>query len=174
MKKSDLIIMPDFFDRYINLVEDQTVHQVLRMNSAIFENSWDKLDMLGDQVYAPGKWTARDIVQHCIDTERILAYRALCFARNDSTVLPGFDEVDYARYTQANRRTLSDLLEEFSIVRTSTMSMFENFSEEMLLREGVANGNRISVLALGFTIAGHVLHHARILEERYFPLIETE
>lgn len=171
MEKHDLLFVPEFYDRYIDLVEEVPVCQALLESSTIFEEVVSSLEALEDTVYAPGKWTARDIVQHCIDTERILAYRALCFARNDTTALPGFDETNYACYTLANERSLPDLLEEFSIVRTSTVFMFENFSEQMLLREGIANGKKISVLALGLTIAGHAIHHLRILEERYFPLI---
>lgn len=171
LEKNNLLFVPEFYDRYIDLVDDVPASQALLESSTIFEDVVSSLEALEDRIYAPGKWTAKDILQHCIDTERILAYRALCFARNDSTVLPGFDEADYARYTLANERTLPDLLEEFSIVRTSTVFMFENFSEEMLLKEGIANGKRISVLALGLTIAGHAIHHLRILEERYFPLI---
>lgn len=171
MEKSSLLFVPEFYGRYIDLVDDIPVSQALLESSTIFEDVAGNLEALENKVYATGKWTARDILQHCIDTERILAYRALCFARNDSTVLPGFDEEDYARYTLANERSLPDLLEEFSIVRTSTVFMFENFSDEMLLKEGVANGERISVLALGLTIAGHAIHHLGILKERYFPLI---
>lgn len=171
MEKNNLLIVPEFYGRYIELVGDVPTSLALLESSTIFEDVAGNLEALEDKVYAPGKWTARDILQHCIDTERILAFRALCFARNDSAVLPGFDENDYAQYTLANERTIPDLLEEFSIVRTSTVFMFENFSDEMLKREGVANGKKISVLALGLTIAGHAIHHLRVLEERYFPLI---
>jgi hypothetical protein len=163
--------MPDFFDRYINLVGEESVSRSLSLSSTLFEEIADRMKALGDTVYAPGKWTVKDILQHCIDTERILAYRALAFARNEKAELPGFDEETYASHTLARERTLDDLLEEFEVVRTATIWLFENFSDQMLFREGVANGRRISVLALGFTIVGHAIHHVRILEERYFPLL---
>ena len=34
--------------------------------------------------YAEGKWTVKEILGHIIDTERVYAYRALRFARNDA------------------------------------------------------------------------------------------
>src|SRR5439155_21764222 len=54
--------------------------------------------------YAPGKWTIKQIVGHLIDDERIYGYRALRFARNDATELPGFDQEEFARFSNANRR----------------------------------------------------------------------
>jgi len=32
---------------------------------------------------------------------------------------------------------------------------------------GTANSNRFSVRSLGWAIAGHAMHHVRILNERY-------
>lgn len=165
--------MPDFFDRYINLVEDQTVTEALEQTSLTFHQILDSLALLKDTVYAPDKWPAKEIIQHCIDTERILSYRALRFARNDKTQLPGFDESLFARHTLATRRSIPDLLNEFSLVRKSTQIMFSNFDSEMLLRKGICFDREVSVLSLGFIIAGHPIHHRYILEERYFPLIHS-
>src|SRR5436190_20695402 len=47
--------------------------------------------------YAPGKWTLKESLGHLIDTERIMAYRALRISRNDRTPLAGFDQDDYVR-----------------------------------------------------------------------------
>ena len=122
---------------------------------------------LGDYVYAPGKWTPKDIVQHLIDTERIMAYRALRFARFDSTSLPGFEEDDFARSARASRRTIADLYAEFGAVRQASLSLFRSFSEEMLEGTGVCAGQTLSVLALGFVLVGHPIHHANVVRERY-------
>jgi hypothetical protein len=164
--------MPDFFDRYIHLVSDFPLPEALAESSTVFQAVSDPVLRLGEKVYAPAKWTSKDILQHCIDTERILSYRALRFARNDQTRLPGFDESLFAQHSSANDRTVSDLLDEFALVRQSTLAMFLSFTPEMILRHGICFERQVSVLALGFIIAGHALHHRAILEQRYFPLLD--
>lgn len=117
--------------------------------------------------YAEGKWTIKEILVHLSDDERIYAYRALRFARNDKTELPGFEQDDYARYSGANERSLDDILEELTTVRSATISLFNSFDNEALLRAGVANGHIMSVRAAAFHIAGHELHHINIIKARY-------
>ena len=117
--------------------------------------------------YAEGKWTIREILAHIIDDERIYAYRALRFARNDKTELPGFEQDDYALESGANERTIEDLLREFASVRNATISLFESFAGRALLRTGVASGNVMSVRAAAYHIAGHELRHMNIIRERY-------
>lgn len=120
-----------------------------------------------DYRYAEGKWTIKEIIQHIIDTERILAYRALRISRNDSTPLPGFDENTYAVNTPANTRSLQDLLTELSAVRHSNLLLFKSFSEEQLLSKGIASDQPISVRAIGFMIIGHQKHHQNVFLEKY-------
>lgn len=120
-----------------------------------------------DYRYAPGKWTIKDIIQHVMDTERIFAYRALRFSRNDKTALPSFEEDDYANNTNSNSRSIQDLLTEFSALRHSTLLFYKSLSEEQLKRIGTASGNQISVRALGFVMIGHQKHHQKVFEERY-------
>ncbi len=120
-----------------------------------------------DYRYAEGKWTIKEIIQHVIDTERIFAYRALRFSRNDKTPLPSFEEQDYADNTDANSRSIQDLLTEFSAVRHSNLLLYKSLSEEQLKRIGTASNNPISVRALGFVIIGHQKHHQKVFEERY-------
>jgi hypothetical protein len=170
MNRSAIKSMPQYFDRYINLVEDIAVVDALKKSGvSIFDK--EKLKQLGDKVYAPGKWTAKDIIQHLIDAERVFAYRALRFARNDQTALPGFDENAYTPAAQAGRRELENLLNEFDLVRKSTICLYESFTNEMMHSAGIAAHSSMSPLALGFTIAGHGLHHRNVLQERYFTLL---
>jgi uncharacterized damage-inducible protein DinB len=117
--------------------------------------------------YAPGKWTIKEILAHLIDDERIYAYRALRFARNDLTELPGFEQDAYALHSGADGRGVESLLEEFAAVRRSTIALFDSFDEEALKRSGVADGNRATVRALAYHIAGHELRHFKIIKERY-------
>jgi len=117
--------------------------------------------------YAEGKWSIKEILGHIVDDERIYVYRALRFARNDSTELLGFDQDQYARYSDANKRASTDLLDEFSLVRRSTIAFFKSLDAAALLRTGVANGQKVSVRALAYRIAGHELRHLSIIRERY-------
>ncbi|HRG18945.1 MAG TPA: DinB family protein [Flavobacterium lutivivi] len=158
-----------FYGGYINQVSDEytlieeleiSVHRLVKF---VREIPMDKFDYR----YAEGKWTIKDILQHLIDAERVFAYRALCFARNDKTELPGFEEDDYVLEANANRRSIQDLLTELLIVRQSTLALFKTFSNEQLLRIGIASNNPMSVRALGFVIIGHQNHHQKVFEERY-------
>lgn len=117
--------------------------------------------------YAEGKWTIKEILGHIVDDERIYVYRALRFARNDSTELPGFKQDHYAQYSKANKREIADLLDEFSLVRQSTIAFFNGLDDAGLMRTGVADGHRASVRALAYHIAGHELRHMNIIRERY-------
>ncbi len=121
-----------------------------------------------DYVYAEGKWTIKEIIQHIIDTERIFAYRALRISRNDVTPLPGFDENFFSDNTIAKTRSIQDLLTELSAVRYSNLLLFKSFSEDQLLRSGVASDHPISVRAIGFMLIGHQKQHQKVFEERYF------
>jgi DinB superfamily len=117
--------------------------------------------------YAPGKWRTIDVLQHMIDCERIFAYRALRFARNDLTDLPGFEENDYADEAAKTTRPLADVTDEMELVRRSTIGLFRGFGPDTARRKGKANGNPFSVRALGWAIVGHELHHVKIINERY-------
>ena len=117
--------------------------------------------------YAEGKWTIKEIVAHISDDERIYAYRALRFARNDRTELPGFEQDDYALHSGANERGVKDLLDELTTVRQATLSLFEGLDGAALTRAGVADGKVMSVRAAAYHIAGHELRHVNIIRERY-------
>jgi len=172
MKKSEIKFMPEYFDRYINLVENIELSDALsKYGPQMYVKEKDNLEKVGERVYAPGKWTVKDILQHLIDTERIFKYRALRFARNDKTLLPGFDENIYADVSGANNRSLDDLLNEYSFVRQSAIALFSSFHKKMLNSAGVCFDKNISVLSIGFVLAGHPLHHLNVIKERYYQLL---
>ncbi len=172
MTKSEIPVMPKFFDRYINLADNTLVMDALT-KGASFENliPAKTLEALGDLRYAPNKWTVKDILQHIIDTERIMSYRALRLSRNDQTPLPGFDEELFGQTANGINRTIPDLYAEYADVRQATVRLFSSFDEEMLLRSGICSNQTISVLALGFVLVGHATHHANIINDRYLPLL---
>ena len=171
MTKKNLPYLPPFFDRYINLVDADLFEAFEKYSPDRVYSRVEKLKALKDRVYEENKWTIKDILQHCIDTERVMAYRAMCFSRNEQTTLPGFDENEYAKNTTAQHRTINDLLEEFILLRKSTVSLFKHMDSKMLLNEGNANNTAIYPSALGYVIIGHALHHMKVIEEKYFPLL---
>ena len=117
--------------------------------------------------YADGKWTIKEILLHIADDERIYAYRALRFARNDKTELPGFEQDEYAAHSGANERSIKSIVRELRTVRSSTISLFAGLDESALRRAGVANGSVMSVRAAAYHIAGHEMRHINIIKERY-------
>jgi len=115
----------------------------------------------------PGKWSVKEVMGHLCDTERILCYRALRFARGDEKELQGFEQDDYVAAGDFNARTRYDLSTEFKMVRGSTYWLFSNLSPEALMLSGVASGNRVTVRALAYIIAGHVQRHLELMKARF-------
>jgi hypothetical protein len=157
-----------YYDRYISLVPG---HDVL---AALDEERRQMLLLLsgrteedGDLRYAPGKWSLKEVLGHLNDTERIMGYRALRIARGDQTPIEGYEQDDYVRNGPFARRPLADLIEDYIAVRRATISLFRNLDDEAWTRRGTANKNEVTVRALAYIIAGHDLHHRRIIEEQY-------
>jgi len=117
--------------------------------------------------YAKSKWTIKEMLVHMVDDERIYAYRALCFARNEKISLPGFDEKHYAYYSNANERDIQNIFEEYEAVRKSTIALFNGISPDVFTRTGISDSRHASVRAMAYHIAGHELHHFNIIKERY-------
>ena len=119
---------------------------------------------------APGEWTIKEILAHIMDDERIYTYRALRFARNDATELPGFDQDLFTQYAGANGRTLEDIFIEYAAVRQATLTFFNSLGDDALIRAGTANGHVMSVRAAAYHIAGHELHHLNSIKQNYLEM----
>jgi uncharacterized damage-inducible protein DinB len=159
-----------YFEQYLQLVskEGKSIIEHLIDSQKKFESLLRNLPLEKHNFsYAEGKWTMKELIQHIIDTERIFSYRALCFARNDSTSLPGFDQDVFVENDTANDRDYYDLLDEMAVLRKSSVQLYKSFSDEALLRIGVASENKMSVRALGYLFSGHQIHHLNIVKERY-------
>lgn len=164
----NLETVPHFYKNYVKQIEETDLLQALRISGHRTQELVHSIPITkADFRYAPGKWSVREVLCHMIDAERIFTYRALRFARNDKTPLEGFEENDYAPQANAAGRDLRRIASEMTHLRTSTIDLFESFTEEMLGRKGAANKNEISVVALGFIVAGHETHHRKVLLERY-------
>lgn len=155
------------YANYISLIEGDVMEALRRQLEEIRELPRDFTEERAGTGYEAGKWSVKELIGHLVDSERVFAYRALCFARGDRTPLPGFEQDDYVRAANFNRRTLDDLAAEFAAVREATLRLFESFDEECWARRGSANQSEASVRALAYMIAGHAAHHFRILRERY-------
>jgi uncharacterized membrane protein YgaE (UPF0421/DUF939 family) len=157
-----------YYHTYVEKVPDGDIIKILKKQNdqikKLLKNISKKRSLFR---YAPDKWSVREVLGHMIDTERIFAYRALRFARNDVNDLPGFDENEYARQSNYNDIKLKELIEEFIAIRKSNIIMLKNFSDEVELRKGTANGNSFTVRAMAYIMAGHVNHHLNIIKERY-------
>lgn len=156
------------FSKYVTLVAEGDIIQTLEQQ---IENSLSLLRTIpADKAnfrYAPDKWSVKELLGHLIDSERIFSYRALSFARNDQTPLPGYEQNDYVREADFDSRNLADMAEEFATVRRATIQLFRPLNETEWLRHGKANENDVSVRALAYIIAGHELHHMEVLRSRY-------
>ncbi len=117
--------------------------------------------------YDKDKWSVAEVLQHLIDTERIFAYRALRFARNDKTSIPGFEQDDFVPNSNANHYTKEELISDFEATRNNSISLFKSFTQEMLLHIGEASGSPMSARAVGYILAGHQKHHFDVVKERY-------
>jgi uncharacterized damage-inducible protein DinB len=116
---------------------------------------------------APGEWSVKEVIGHICDAERIFAYRAMRIARGDTTPLPGFEQDDYVQATDFNARSLADLIDEFASQRRANVLCFKPLTEEETLRRGTASDAPVSVRALLYILAGHVLHHIESLTMDY-------
>lgn len=161
--------LPAHYVRYLDRAEGTTLAEALQQASRNMHAVIALLAARGDHAYATGKWSVKEVLQHVVDAERIFAYRALRFARNDATPLPGFEENDYAPESRAGRRTLAAILQEHDAVRAATVALFEGLDADLMRRSGTANGLRLDVGTIGWIIAGHAMHHAGILREHYLP-----
>ena len=161
--------MPEYFDRYINPVADVELSQAFDDSIAQL-NKLDKnlLAKLDGKQYAPDKWTVKEIFQHIIDFERILSFRTLLFARREGSIPQSVDEKLLGANMCADKRAVDNLIDELKIVRASTKAMFESFDDRILQATGTNWKYEISVLAMGFSIIGHQIHHLKIIEEKYY------
>lgn len=162
---------PLYFNNYIKLVYEEDVHTAIKNQTVEAKEFFDHIsEEQSIYKYAEEKWTIKEILQHVLDAERVFAYRAMTFARKDDHILPSFDENDYAKNSNGNNRSWKGLIEEFIALRKSTSLLFDSFTEENLNTTGKVSDYNITVLALGYIIAGHATHHVNIIRERYISV----
>jgi len=157
-----------YYQKYVDLVEDDNV--LGQMKYGLSRNIQFFNDIKVDQWnhrYEPGKWSVKEVLQHVVDTERIMSYRALRVARNDMTPMPGFEQDDYIKTVDLEATDPTDIINEYFAVRKASLAMFSSFEGSVWDRKGTASDNPITVLALAYIIAGHEIHHLDVLKKKY-------
>ena len=156
------------FRHYISLTKEFSFKDMLEKSTEYTLEVFDRLsEEKGNYRYDEGKWTIAQLLSHVVDTERIMAYRAIRFARQDKTQLEGFDENLYVQHSGADKRTIDSLVTEFKALRNSTKLLYESFTDEMLPFYGSLDQQGLTVEKIGRMIAGHSMHHCNVLMERY-------
>lgn len=164
----DISQIPAYSRPYFEKVGDKNPIELMRQQLSEYESFYKNIPAeKWDYAYANGKWTVKEVLAHIIDSERVFQYRALRFSRNDKTELPGFDQDIYVAAKNTDHRTIESLIEEYTVVRKSSLLLFENLNEEELSRIGKANGFEIETRWIAYMITGHEIHHVQILKERY-------
>lgn len=160
--------MDNYLKKYISLVKEKNVLNALaESHSEALKLIESILPNQENYSYSEGKWTIKAVLIHCMDTERIFCTRALSFARGETQPSQSFDENKYATNSEANLRLLSDIKEEWVNLRSSTISLFKNFSSNSLFSKGIMPAGELTVNDIGIAICGHSLHHLFIIKERY-------
>ena len=159
----------EYYGRYVELVTNETelisgLEADKKMVIDFFTSvPKEKLEYR----YQPEKWTIKELLQHIIDTERIFMYRLLRIARNDKTALPGYEQDDYVEPSEANSKTLEELIKEFTITRLYSINLVNSISDENLKSLGTASASPVSARACAFILLGHSIWHINIIKERY-------
>lgn len=156
-----------YYERYISLIKGEDIVAQLEKQATETIALLQSAGLKADFRYAPNKWTVKEVVGHVNDTERVMSYRALRIARGDRTPIEGFEQDDYVRDGNFGQRSLADLTAEFADIRRATVALFRSLDADSAARRGIANNNDVSARALPYIIAGHELHHRRILAEKY-------
>ena len=153
---------------YVDGVEGSDLLEILANHTKDYLALTSRLN--GAYSYAPGKWTVKEVVGHVTDTERILAYRLLCVARNDKAPFPGFDQDEYFAFSGFNDRSLTDLVAEFEAVREASVLLIRGLPADCWSRRGTVAGYSVTPRGIAFTLAGHERHHYRILRDKYLQV----
>lgn len=163
---------PEYYVPYVNSVPEGDLLTLLKENlskiTELFENIPEEDT---DFRYAPGKWSIREVLGHMTDTERIMSYRLLRIGRGDQTALAGFEENDYVTASQINRLPVKSILDDFVATRKATITLIENMPQGAWANVGNANNTEVTARAVAYIIAGHEIHHRKIINDRYLSAL---
>jgi hypothetical protein len=168
MERPDRSEYAEYYHTYVAKIPDGDIVDILESQRGEFVSRLRGIpEERGDYRYAEEKWSVKEVLGHVVDAERLFGSRALAFARGDKTPLPGFEQDDYVARGNFSERSLADLAAEFESLRTSLIFLFRSFNDDIWMRRGTASGFEFTTRAIPWIMAGHVAHHAAVLEERY-------
>jgi uncharacterized damage-inducible protein DinB len=171
MKRSDIKELPEYFEYYVNLIGDIELSDAFDKSlRQIDDLDIAKLNRIGRRVYADGKWSVNKIIQHLTDWERIWCYRTILFARQEGTIPESHEETIMAVNSNADELPIEQIIAELRAVRVATKALFDTFNRQILETNCKFYNYEMSILAIGFIVISHQIHHFGIIEERYFPL----
>ncbi|MDF2857421.1 MAG: damage-inducible protein DinB [Neobacillus sp.] len=163
---------PAYYQPYVNLVPNIDLVDLLKEN---LQETIDLFEGLSEEEglfrYSPTKWSIKEVLGHMTDTERIMSYRLLRVGRGDQTPLAGFEENDYVTGSQINMLPIRDILDDFIATRKATLTLIQNMPKEAWVNKGYANGAEVTAQAIAYIIAGHAIHHRKIITERYLSIL---
>lgn len=171
MHKPEQNEYPAYYRRYVDLIKRHNILETLDIQKNEMNHLVNRIsEEAAGFRYAPGKWSIKEVLGHLVDVERVFSYRAFRFSRKDPTPLAEFDQDAYIEAANLDARSLISLSDEYNTVRECTYSLFSGFDDLMISYKGTASGQSFTVRAIAYIIAGHELHHMKILKDKYLRL----
>ena len=156
--------MQQTLNPYGKILGDRVAPEVMAETPTRLKNlagvlTGDKLN----QSYAPGKWTAREILCHLADCEVAFAFRLRQAVAEQDHVIQPFNQDAWA--TKYKEGDAPQALEVFSVLRTWNLAFVKNQGEGVLTKP-VTHPERgaMTFQTILQTIAGHDLNHLGQLE----------
>ncbi|MGE7907195.1 DinB family protein [Peribacillus sp. NPDC094092] len=168
MRPRPLSIENPEYDRYVSLVPDGDIEEILskqRTKTITFLSSISEES--ASKAYAPGKWTLKEVIGHLADVERVMSYRMLAIARNESAPLPAMDQDQYVSAANFNKLSWEQLLAGLDTVRSNTLSLISTIDDEAWDRNGTVMNSAVSIGTFAYGIVGHELHHMKVISDKY-------
>ncbi len=168
MRRPDTTEYGDYYSLYVDQVPDGDVMEILSAGVGLTHRALEGIPAQRETYrYQPGKWSVREVLGHMVDVERVFSYRALSIARADPARLPSMDQDQWAADSNAGERTVASLLEDLARARASSLAIFDSLPAEAWGRRGIASDFELTARACAYILAGHEIHHRRVLEEKY-------
>lgn len=168
ISKPEAVEYHEYYAGYVSQVGENDILKMLKDQQGEFIQFIQTIpEDRYNYAYAENKWTIKQLIRHIIDVERMFGFRAMAIARGEKNKLPGFDDHLYVQMADDSKNSIADLLNEFESLRIGHIQMISNFTVQALERVGNANGSDVSVRAIIFIIAGHLVHHKQVITERY-------
>ena len=109
----------------------------------------------------PGKWSAREIVQHLADSEMNSAIRLRKLLTEESPQIQGYDQEIYATALRYNERDIAPALDALRGARATTGQLLDSMTEDDWAREGThSESGRYTASDWLSIYAAHAHNHA--------------